>query len=239
MNRWPERRRCSPRRCARAESASSPSSCEAYAAFRELSPRPASWSSRLNGRRPDAVEGTNLVLGVALGRKHHDPSRLRPPPPVVVKLRRVTDGMSQNTAMAVCAAMRLGVPRKEIERRLLSWNPAPLRGNGGFPDGRRLYLDCYNANPASMSDALASFNAMAPSDEPRLLVLGCMEELGPNAATTLSWAGRSSSGPATSWRRLKQPCGRHPTRSPRDGRRGESDRDCRHYRAHLSSAFRV
>jgi hypothetical protein len=44
-----------------------------------------------------------------------------------------------------------------------------------------LYLDFYNANPASMEDALETFYAIAPVSEPRLLVLGCMEELGPDA----------------------------------------------------------
>jgi UDP-N-acetylmuramoyl-tripeptide--D-alanyl-D-alanine ligase len=44
-----------------------------------------------------------------------------------------------------------------------------------------LYLDFYNANPASMEDALETFYAIAPENEPRLLVLGCMEELGPEA----------------------------------------------------------
>jgi UDP-N-acetylmuramyl pentapeptide synthase len=99
--------------------------------------------------------------------------------------------MSQNAAMAVCAAMRVGVPRKEIERRLLSWCPAPLRGEWRISDGRRLYLDCYNANPASMSDALASFNSVAPSGEPHLLVIGCMEELGAEAQRYHVELGRS------------------------------------------------
>ncbi|HEY9248048.1 MAG TPA: UDP-N-acetylmuramoyl-tripeptide--D-alanyl-D-alanine ligase, partial [Rariglobus sp.] len=37
---------------------------------------------------------------------------------------------------------------------------------------------CYNANPAAMSDALDAFYAIAPESEPRLLVIGCMGELG-------------------------------------------------------------
>jgi UDP-N-acetylmuramoyl-tripeptide--D-alanyl-D-alanine ligase len=114
-----------------------------------------------------------------------------PPPPVLVKLRRVTDGMAQNTAMALCAAMRIGIQRKDMERRMLSWNPAPLRGEWKHSEGRRLYLDCYNANPASMADALGSFDAVAPRDEPRLLVIGCMEELGPDAQRYHVELGRS------------------------------------------------
>ena len=58
-------------------------------------------------------------------------------------------------------------------------------------EGRRLYMDCYNANPASMADALDAFNAVAPRDEPRLLVIGCMEELGPEAQRYHVELGRS------------------------------------------------
>jgi UDP-N-acetylmuramoyl-tripeptide--D-alanyl-D-alanine ligase len=169
-----------------------PSACEAYAAFRALPTAsclvieqagPAADKAPQRGRIAFSASHTeeSTTIPVAYG----------PPPPVVVKLRRVTDGMSQNTALAVCAAMRVGIPRKEIERRLLSWNPAPLRGEWRISDGRRLYLDCYNANPASMSDALASFNAVAPSGEPHLLVIGCMEELGSDARRYHVELGRS------------------------------------------------
>jgi UDP-N-acetylmuramyl pentapeptide synthase len=54
-----------------------------------------------------------------------------------------------------------------------------------------LYLDCYNANPASMADALDAFYALAPAEEPRLLVLGCMEELGAEAEMHHRALGRS------------------------------------------------
>lgn len=169
-----------------------PSSCEAYAAFWELPS-----ASSLVVEPADSAGFKGPAKGRITFSASHSPEGTTipvaygPPPPVVVKLRRVTDGMSQNAAMAVCAAMRLGVPRKEIERRLLSWSPSPLRGEWRISDGRRLYLDCYNANPASMSDALASFNAVAPSGEPHLLVIGCMEELGPEARRYHVELGRS------------------------------------------------
>ena len=54
-----------------------------------------------------------------------------------------------------------------------------------------LYLDCYNANPASMADALAAFVEMAPAGEPRLFVIGCMEELGADAPAEHHALGRS------------------------------------------------
>jgi UDP-N-acetylmuramoyl-tripeptide--D-alanyl-D-alanine ligase len=159
-----------------------PSSCEAYPAFAAL---PAAASLVIEpaglpgGREPRAGRvhftashsGESTAVSVEYG----------PPPPILVTMRRVTDGMAQNVAMAVCASVRLGVRREEIQRRLHAWLPAPLRGEWRVSDGRRLYLDCYNANPASMADALAAFSSLAPAGEPRLYVLGCMEELGADA----------------------------------------------------------
>jgi UDP-N-acetylmuramyl pentapeptide synthase len=99
--------------------------------------------------------------------------------------------MAQNAALAVCAAVSLGVPVGAIQERLLSWRPPHLRGEWTVSEGRRLYLDCYNANPASMADALETFSAVAPPDEPRLFVIGSMEELGPEAARYHVEVGRS------------------------------------------------
>jgi UDP-N-acetylmuramoyl-tripeptide--D-alanyl-D-alanine ligase len=169
-----------------------PASCDAYGAFRALAPgsrivleRVANLGTgaRDPGRVAFAVahSGDFTTVAVASGA----------PAPLVASLRRVTDGMAQNAALAVCAALRVGIPREEIQRRLLSWRPSPLRGEWRESEGRRLYLDCYNANPASMADALAAFNAVVPRGEPRLLVLGCMEELGADAERYHVELGRS------------------------------------------------
>jgi UDP-N-acetylmuramoyl-tripeptide--D-alanyl-D-alanine ligase len=102
-----------------------------------------------------------------------------PPPPLGFTFRRVSDGMAQNAALAICAALWLGVSAELIQARIEAWGPAKLRGElRRDARGRLLYLDCYNANPASMADALETFYAVAPADEPRLFVLGGMEELG-------------------------------------------------------------
>jgi UDP-N-acetylmuramoyl-tripeptide--D-alanyl-D-alanine ligase len=103
------------------------------------------------------------------------------PPPIVFTFRRVSDGMAQNAVLAICAALWLGVPAATIQSRLAAWKPAKLRGEIRREKDRLLYLDCYNANPASMVDALGVFDAIAPADQPRLYVIGCMEELGPDA----------------------------------------------------------
>jgi len=106
-------------------------------------------------------------------------------------LRRVSDGMAQNAALAIRAALLLGVRSDVIRTRLADWQPASLRGELRRENGRLLYIDCYNANPAAMGDALDAFYAVAPEDSPRLLVIGCMEELGVESAMYHRALGRS------------------------------------------------
>jgi UDP-N-acetylmuramoyl-tripeptide--D-alanyl-D-alanine ligase len=169
-----------------------PSSCERYAAFRFIGPSHSLVVEPV--LRPDdceALSGRARFLVSQSGGSTRVTVAFGPPPPVVVTLPRVTDGMAQNAALAVCAAIHLGVPRDRIQGRLLSWRPPHLRGEWMVSDGRRLYLDCYNANPASMADALATFSAVAPRDEPRLFVIGSMEELGAEAARYHVEVGRS------------------------------------------------
>ena len=114
-----------------------------------------------------------------------------PPPPLVFTFRRVTDGMAQNAALAICAALWLGVSKEGILERLQRWEPAKLRGELRRENGRLLYLDCYNANPASMADALETFYDVAPATERRLFVIGGMEELGAGAEMFHRALGRS------------------------------------------------
>ena len=125
--------------------------------------------------------GESTAVALAYGR----------PPPLAFTFRRVSDGMAQNAVLAICTALWLGVPPKLIQTRLAGWLPASLRGEIRWLDGRLLYLDCYNANPASMADALAAFDAIAPAGEARLYVIGGMEELGAEAAAHHRALGRA------------------------------------------------
>ncbi|ACB75911.1 UDP-N-acetylmuramoyl-tripeptide--D-alanyl-D-alanine ligase [Opitutus terrae] len=159
-----------------------PKHCTEFAAFRELDVQ------QMVVERADVIRPAqpprDKVFFTVSHRDEHTVVALAygPPPPLTFTLRRVSDGMAQNAALAICAALWLGVPAESIQQRLAQWQPAKLRGELRRENGRWLYLDCYNANPASMTDALEAFYGMAPTAEPRLFVLGGMEELGREAA---------------------------------------------------------
>lgn len=102
----------------------------------------------------------------------------------VFTCRRVSDGMATNAALALALALQLGVKPAAAQKRLDAWQPAALRGELCQDHaGRWLYVDCYNANPASMHDALGAFAGLAPETQPRLYIIGGMEELGGESAS--------------------------------------------------------
>lgn len=106
-------------------------------------------------------------------------------------LRRVSGGMAQNTALALALASELGVDDATLQARLEQWTPSKWRGELRQSGAATVYCDFYNANPASMSDAIDAFNEMVGEDRPRLYVLGCMEELGAEAAMFHHALGRA------------------------------------------------
>ena len=97
-------------------------------------------------------------------------------------LRRVSGGMAQNTVLALALASELGVDDTTLQARLEQWVPSKWRGELRQAGDATVYCDFYNANPASMTDSVDAFNGMVGEDRPRLYVLGCMEELGPESA---------------------------------------------------------
>ncbi|OHE80381.1 MAG: hypothetical protein A3G75_06135 [Verrucomicrobia bacterium RIFCSPLOWO2_12_FULL_64_8] len=106
-------------------------------------------------------------------------------------LQRVSAGMAQNAVLAICAALWLGVTPAMVQARIGAWQLARWRAQMRHERGRFLYLDFYNANPASMVDALDNFESLAPSVRPRAYVLGCMEELGARTAEYHRQLGRA------------------------------------------------
>jgi UDP-N-acetylmuramoyl-tripeptide--D-alanyl-D-alanine ligase len=152
-----------------------PSACLAYESFRAL---PAPLVLVPAKEKAAKFTGRSVSFGVSHGPERteislNDKRRFT--------LRRVSNGMAQNAALALALAAELGVGDTALQSRLGDWQPSKWRGELRPLGDATVYCDFYNANPASMVDAIEAFNSLAPADEPRLYVLGCMEELGPEA----------------------------------------------------------
>ncbi len=84
-----------------------------------------------------------------------------------------------NAAAACAAALALGLFMDEIKKGLLSYTPMPMRLERSKRGETEFILDCYNANPASMRNALEILGR--EKNSPRIAVLGDMKELGENS----------------------------------------------------------
>jgi UDP-N-acetylmuramoyl-tripeptide--D-alanyl-D-alanine ligase len=92
-----------------------------------------------------------------------------------------SEGICVNAALAIVAARQLGMADAEIRERLATWEPSSDRGRITTLGAQTFYIDCYNANPASMRDAVAAFDRAMPAGQARCYVLGAMNELGRDA----------------------------------------------------------
>lgn len=105
-------------------------------------------------------------------------------------LRRISSGMAQNAALALALASELGVSDAALQERVAAWQPSKWRGELRQVGAASVYCDFYNANPASMADGIDVFNGLAGPTQPRMYVLGCMEELGAESAAYHQTLGR-------------------------------------------------
>ncbi|MBR4682493.1 MAG: UDP-N-acetylmuramoyl-tripeptide--D-alanyl-D-alanine ligase [Elusimicrobiaceae bacterium] len=85
-----------------------------------------------------------------------------------------------NAAAATAAAIALGLYMENIQKGLLHFTPMPMRLERVVKKNVHFILDCYNANPASMKNALEILGRENAS--PRIAVLGDMKELGSSSA---------------------------------------------------------
>lgn len=81
-----------------------------------------------------------------------------------------------NAAAASAAAIALGLYKDNIEKGLLKYKPMPMRMEEREKNGVNFILDCYNANPASMQNAIKILGGKKAL--PLVAVLGDMKELG-------------------------------------------------------------
>lgn len=95
----------------------------------------------------------------------------------VFSLPEMSGGQVENFAKVATAAKILGVSDGVIGDRILQWKPGEMRGETINFLGHEVYLDCYNANPMAMLDALQFFDYKYPGDD-NMYILGGMGELG-------------------------------------------------------------
>ena len=89
-----------------------------------------------------------------------------------------SSGIATNAALAIVAARIIGIEEVDIRERIESWRPSVNRGRIKKAGGQTFYIDCYNANPSSMIDALDAFNRCVTGGTDRYYILGVMNELG-------------------------------------------------------------
>jgi UDP-N-acetylmuramoyl-tripeptide--D-alanyl-D-alanine ligase len=113
------------------------------------------------------------------------------PGPVHFSLRvpAVTSGVLGNAVLVLALAHHFGVAEDSLQGALDAWKPSRHRGELRTFGSQVFYIDCYNANPASMVDAVRFF-ARRFSARPRLYVLGSMRELGPYGVESHRAVGR-------------------------------------------------
>ncbi|MEM7792506.1 MAG: UDP-N-acetylmuramoyl-tripeptide--D-alanyl-D-alanine ligase [Verrucomicrobiota bacterium] len=93
-------------------------------------------------------------------------------------LATASKGIATNAALAITAARYLGISETQIKEQIEQWQPAEDRGQWITAGDQSFYVDCYNANPASMADAIEAFVLSSDASRPRGYILGAMNELG-------------------------------------------------------------
>ncbi len=170
-----------------------PASCLEYAAFSE--PRAASLRTFVVAAPEAGPKPKDLPSSYALtkceteivpaGSGGNCRLRLRQLPflgELVVEMPAISEGMRSNVALALTLATALGINAATLQERMQSWRPSVQRGELRTVGERTYYVDCYNANPASMRDSLQHFQNLFP-EPPRCFVLGGMKELGEGSAS--------------------------------------------------------
>jgi len=112
--------------------------------------------------------------------------------PVVVRLPLAGEHNARNAAAALAVAAALKVPLLGAAAGLEKAALPPHRSRIVAAGGRTILDDCYNANPASMSAALATVMASVGSSARAFAVLGDMLELGDEAESLHRSLGREA-----------------------------------------------
>lgn len=88
----------------------------------------------------------------------------------------------RNAMLAVAAARACGVPDAAAIAGISMVEPLDMRGRWLAAGDLTVINDAYNANPASMREAITLLDSLG-GQRPRVLVLGTMRELGPQSSS--------------------------------------------------------
>lgn len=99
----------------------------------------------------------------------------------------ISRGQAINAGLAALAAIHAGAGPEPVAAALAAWRPLAGRGSVHQDGDRPLYVDCYNASPASLADAAEAF--VRQTAGPRLFVIGGMAELGADSVRLHREAG--------------------------------------------------
>ena len=93
-----------------------------------------------------------------------------------VQTRLLGDYNFDNAMAAVCVGLHFGVSPQQVKSAVENYVPTNNRSQFKQTERNRLYLDCYNANPSSMTAAVQNFGNQKA--ENKVVMLGGMKELG-------------------------------------------------------------
>lgn len=118
----------------------------------------------------DGRNGTMFRLLLPGGRRHTN-----------IHIRVQGEHNVVNALAAAAVGTTLGLSGVAIAQGLSKFRPAAMRSQVSVTQGVKLIIDCYNANPGSMTAAVQLLGQLRTKGK-KIAVLGDMLELGPNAA---------------------------------------------------------
>lgn len=160
-----------------------PEGCLEFAAFRSLkgSIKCISVRDKENGKTPRNLPNQTDVVEIEFDDKPAFGAAFTflngPGSGNTFRIPGVSPGIASNMMLATVVALDLGVEAELVSRVLNAWKPYTQRGEVVRSGGLHFWLDCYNANPASLLDSFRGFCKRFPH-EPHYLILGEMQELG-------------------------------------------------------------
>jgi UDP-N-acetylmuramoyl-tripeptide--D-alanyl-D-alanine ligase len=97
-----------------------------------------------------------------------------------VRVRAIGKHNIYNALAAAAAALAMGLSLDDVRDGLDAFQPVAMRSELKLVQGRTVFADCYNANPASMEAALETLITLRAGNR-AIAVLGDMLELGASA----------------------------------------------------------